>query len=500
MIVTSSGAGSAAGAGFDPAQLARQALTEQTEAEALPVVAAAAERVATDARLWQWTGLLLRALDRREEAIAALRRAQRLQPSDVSIAHGLAHVTLEAGLDAVALFERAAALAPGRRDVLLGMTAAHFAAGAPDRATAGLSRRLHEEPQWLDGHEYLSKLRWMLGETDAFANSYEQALGSGPRPVEFWVSYIEALLRAKAYDRAGDVLARARRAVPHSATLDMNEAILRSETGDVSAADRLFARLMTTPDETIILHAVRHLLTVGRIDQAARVIDSWLDRPARSDALWPYAGTVWRLLGDPRHTWLEGQDGLVAVIDLANRLPPLDQLAERLRILHRARFQNLDQSVRGGTQTDGVLFANIDPLIQATRAVVVDAVRGYIDRLPLSDPRHPTLSPRRDRPPRFSGSWSVRLQAAGHHANHVHPAGWISSALYVVLPDGDGHAGWLTVGMPQDELGITLEPMRRIEPRPGRLVLFPSTMWHGTVPFEVGERLTIAFDVAHPAP
>ncbi|HYD23379.1 MAG TPA: putative 2OG-Fe(II) oxygenase [Croceibacterium sp.] len=42
--------------------------------------------------------------------------------------------------------------------------------------------------------------------------------------------------------------------------------------------------------------------------------------------------------------------------------------------------------------------------------------------------------------------------------------------------------------------------MRTIEPRPGRLVLFPSAMWHGTRPFPAGERLTVAFDVARPAP
>ena len=45
------------------------------------------------------------------------------------------------------------------------------------------------------------------------------------------------------------------------------------------------------------------------------------------------------------------------------------------------------------------------------------------------------------------------------------------------------------------ELGLDLPPIRLIEPKPGRLVLFPSTMWHGTVPFAAGERLTVAFDV-----
>jgi len=78
--------------------------------------------------------------------------------------------------------------------------------------------------------------------------------------------------------------------------------------------------------------------------------------------------------------------------------------------------------------------------------------------------------------------------------------GWLSSALYVALPDsmGTGDQGWLKLGEPQAELGVDLPPFRTVEPRPGRLVLFPSTMWHGTIPFEAGERMTVAFDVARP--
>jgi hypothetical protein len=103
---------------------------------------------------------------------------------------------------------------------------------------------------------------------------------------------------------------------------------------------------------------------------------------------------------------------------------------------------------------------------------------------------------------RFSGSWSVRLRGGGRHANHVHPKGWISSALYIGLPDraqGDADdAGWFTVGEPQEALGLNLMPRLKIEPKPGHLVLFPSWMWHGTVPFADGERLTVAFDVRPP--
>jgi hypothetical protein len=81
--------------------------------------------------------------------------------------------------------------------------------------------------------------------------------------------------------------------------------------------------------------------------------------------------------------------------------------------------------------------------------------------------------------------------------------GWLSSALYITLPEGLGgadHSGWLTLGEPQEELRLELPPTRMVEPKPGRLALFPSWMWHGTRPFAEGERLTVAFDVARSAP
>ena len=487
--------------GNDPAQLARRALIDQTEETALPIVEAAATRNATDARLWQWTSLLLRSLDRREEAIAAMDRAAQLCPTDPSIAHGLAHVSLEAGVDAVPLFDRAMRLAPNNGAILLGMAAAELAQGAGGHAVARLETVLNAQPLWIEGHEQIAKLRWMLGVRDGFADSYEKALARAPQNEMLWISYIITLLHARDYRGAAAALARARRAGVRGRAIDLNDAIIRSETGAMAEADRLFSNVLAAPDDVTAVHYVRHLLRSGRIEQAGAAMAPWI-ASAASGARWPYAAAIWRLMGDERLSWLEPYDSLISVVDLTNQLPPLELLADRLRQLHQAQSQQLDQSVRSGTQTDGILFANIDPLIQQVRRAVVSAVEAYIARLPARDPKHPTLAPRRDRRPRFAGSWSVRLHGAGYHANHVHPAGWISSALYIALPDTDAEgpeAGWLTLGQPEIELGLSINPVRTIRPRPGQLVLCPSTMWHGTIPFAHGERLTIAFDVAQPA-
>ena len=55
----------------------------------------------------------------------------------------------------------------------------------------------------------------------------------------------------------------------------------------------------------------------------------------------------------------------------------------------------------------------------------------------------------------------------------------------------------LAEGLEEDVVrGVALGPEHVVKPEPGRLVLFPSYMWHGTVPFDGdAPRLTVAFDL-----
>jgi len=159
------------------------------------------------------------------------------------------------------------------------------------------------------------------------------------------------------------------------------------------------------------------------------------------------------------------------------------------------RVHPLDQSLKLGSQTHIDLRFVGDPVIQAFINIIQDAVEQYVDALPQDD-THP-LYRRRSGRARPSGMWSVRLEPDGRHVNHVHPQGWLSSAYYVAVPPPDPEApdaGALQLGLPRYPTpGATAE--RLIPAVAGTLVLFPSYMWHGTVPARTGTRLTIAFDV-----
>ncbi len=490
-------------AGADLWEVVRQALGARDSGHpehGIELIRTAMERHPGHSTLWQVLGLLYRAREDLLPALEALHEAARLSPTDPKIAHALARTTMEAGHSSLDLFENARRLAPLDGDLLVSRAAGQLAEGKGKEAMEELDALLGTNPNWVEGHAALANLRWMLGERDIFTQSFESALAGQPNNMKLWLALIARLMHAEKYAGADEAVQRARQAAGPNLALDVSEAVCAAELGDVARADRLFEQLAAVSDPALTARYVRHLLRTGRVDEAAKLAHSLIGGPEEAQA-WPYLAVCWRLLGDERWHWLEGDPRLVGVYDIMERAD-LGPLKERLRSLHNTVSDPIGQSVRGGTQTDGPLFARVDPEIRALRALIVQTVQEHIAKFEPIDPSHPILRHGKGSPVRFAGSWSVRLSGGGSHTQHIHQQGWISSAFYVTVPDeeemGAAPTGWLSLGAPPADLAIDLAPFRMIEPKPGRLILFPSITWHGTIPYRSGERMTVAFDIARP--
>lgn len=474
------------------------ALINGDHAEALlPHARRLAETHPASAQAHQLLGLAARTCGESQTAHAAFAAAASLAPGDALIAHSHARTALEAGLPASDLFVDAARLTPNDGSILTGHAAALLAEGRAGEAIAALTRTLAGQPLWLEGHRSLAALRGQMGQDPL--SSITAALAAHPRAPELHHLAISTALQARDLPRAGAALDAARAALGPAVWISLNAAHLASETGALAEADTHFLAAGTPDSKAAWMHA-RHLIRAARPEAAAALLEPMLGQPG-AEALWPYLSLAWRMTGDQRAAWLENDPRLVGVYDIGLSPEQLAELADHLRTLHRAKSAPLDQSVRGGTQTDGNLLLRAEPAIRDLRTRLLAVTAQHIAQFPPPDPRHPSLPARRT-PQRIAGSWSVRLSDAGFHTDHVHPQGWLSSALYLALPktlgaSADDHAGWLSLGEARD-LVPGLAPYRLVEPKPGRLVLFPSTMWHGTRAFPAGERLTIAFDIARP--
>ena len=444
-------------------------------------------------------------------AIATCREVIRQQPDAPRI-----HYSLGQLLRQECEFEEAAtayetALGQGLTipDAYRNLAEAWLEAGYPDKAMAAANNGVQRFPDHALLHRVRARLHRELEAPGDPVQPLWQAARATPGNADLWRTLAELLGRLERKEEARAALAEARsRGCPDTAELRLLEATSLAWSGMDAEATRQFDALnRACPDHRDIkLVFARHLLSNGDPGRAESLCAEVLEHAPLDQLALAYRGTAWQLLEDPREPWLLDYERMISQVDVpppagfASTTAFFEALGEVLVSLHRTRAHPIEQTVRGGTQTNGFLFRLKAPLLRELEAQIRIAVRETLSAFPR-EPEHPFWGrrPREDRV-RFSGAWSVRLNSAGYHTNHMHPEGWMSSALYVALPDevleGQGQAGHIQFGVPLLDKDLALTPRRIVRPKVGTLVLFPSYMWHGTIPFQSQQpRLTVAFDL-----
>ncbi len=492
-------------------------------------------------------GLALHALLRNEEAEKAYRQALRIQPNYLFAMQSLGAVlndlkrprdaerifrqalaldsknprqvaALEHNLgvslkmqrrydEALALFDSAQSRVPDMPAVDFNRAATLQQMGRYDEAIAAYRRALMADPVNPRIHDDLNQLLYRLKRDDDFLKSYDEAEAVYPGAPVLSLGRADFLLRTQRYEEARNAYGRVAEQDPDIVYawdgLALAETYLHNFGAAIAAHE---SSLKLNPHNPAAwCNYAMTFIAAGEPVRAIKACEEALKRdPYHQNAL-ALLGTAWRMAGDSRDEALNDYENFVQVFEIEPPAGYADietfnrDLNAYLDRLHRDKREMLDQTLRGGTQTlDDVFGAGHAP-IEALRAEIDKVIGAYIARM-KEKADHPLLG-RKGKSFGYSGSWSSRLHDCGYHTNHVHPKGWISSAYYVALPetvsDAQGKQGWIKFGEP----GIETPPMkdairRTIQPKIGRLVLFPSYMWHGTVPFHSqNSRTTIAFDV-----
>jgi len=517
--------------------------------EAVAALETAAQAAPTDPQAWTELGIAMLKQGQAGRATGALERAVALRPEAARAWHALGNAR-RAGDDlegAEAAFRRVVVLTPGSASAwvnlgvvlrLLGRPAeslpcleaarkagytgpelmdaeagALVDVGRFEAAVDTVRALIREFPEYPAGQVMLVHLLWEHGSVLAPGEDpfgvIRSAVRDHPDHRALQLAYVGLLLESRQTEEALQRIRALRARSDHHllVALEANALEILDQPEQAGVLYEQAHRVFGAADPSFLNAYARYLLKSGRWDAAAlRATEATQTNPHDQEA-WAYLGTAWRLTGDPREHWLCDYEQL---IDLVEVEPPagyagmgefLAALEAALEPLHQARREPIRQSLRGGSQTPGKLFGRPDAVIDATRSALLKAIERRVAALP-ANPDHPFLQ-RKARSVRFSGSWSVKLRSSGKHVNHIHPQGWMSSAFYVSLPpsvrekaDEEDTAGYIQFGQPPVELGLGLPPRRVIRPRAGYLALFPSYMWHGTVPFEdEAPRITVAFDM-----
>lgn len=463
------------------------------------------------------------------------------EPSpELLLLHGHASMMLKQPERASESFGRLVALAPRNHDARLRFSAAlcdsgnhaeaesqvriaiaHGADGAEARFVLGraligqnklaeaepeLRRTLRANPGHIGGHNNLSELLWMQsGDVGVATVELDAALRSQPELSPLRICKARMFLAAEDPESAIAEIERGLAITPDNFDLTLaaaQTALDHDAQGALRYSTRAL-RLESSNPRALSAYGDA-LLATGNAEQATAVATELLAiRPEDGRGIALLASAL-RMAGDPRSRELFDYEHFVStqLIDVPKGWQTLDdylrELAAALHRLHSRTAHPVGQSLRGGSQLELDFDSVSEPAIASFAQAIHGPVSRYVEALGVGSD---LMRRRNTGRHRIKGAWSVRLRPNGFHVNHFHPEGWISSACYIELPatvDTNGREGWLQLGEPGFKTDPPLPPEIHVKPEPGLLVLFPSYMWHGTVPFSGPEnetRLTIAFDV-----
>ncbi len=472
----------------DPLSIARFLLDRGRSSEARDVLAQAIAGGRDGAPLRSLLGLILHQLGDLTGCERELRHAVRLAPDDGAAQFALAAICHRLG-------DEAGAEAATRRAIALGMDDIHSyqllgrifnKQGRFDEAESAWRNAVRRAPASPQAQRELAQLVWMrtgdLGQARA-------ELDAAPQTHEI-VAITVRLLQAAGEEEAAYALAAARADRDPALNVLAARAGLRIDPRD--ADRRLSAAPPGVSPDARAKGEIEVDLALGRIEQAVRRSEALHAARPGDQHVTALLAMAWRLAGDPRYKTLYDYDRLVKTyrIDPPEGWSSLDDylgdLGQALDKIHGPLTHPVGQSLRHGSQTMRGLADYPDKAIGALFRAIDSPIRRHLAAIGAPDQNYG-----------FSGAWSVRLNSGGFHINHIHPEGLLSSAFYVRTPKSlQGFEGALKFGEPGPPTAPPLREDHRIKPEPGMLVLFPSYMWHGTVPFSSEEkRLSCAFDI-----
>ncbi len=384
-------------------------------------------------------GHVLRATNRIDEARRAFEQAVRLDPQHAVAWRNLGAACL-AGDDppgALRAFRRALDLMPGNPQFRYLMATATHRSGDLDGAVAAYRELLDEHPGHADAWANLGMALQDQGDLAGAVTAYRAALARAPADLN-------------TRNRLGDALVAAGR---HPDALEVADDTLAADPGNPAAiATRALA-----------------LAATGRRDDAASLLA--MDRLVRS----------FRIAAPPGFT----------DIGAFNR-----DLGRFVTGHPSLRHEPAGHATRLGSHTRDLLGGDPGP-VACLVAAARDAIRDYLEAL-TPDAGHPFPGPR---PAEHElVMWAVVMDQRGHQLPHIHPAAWLSGVYYVELPEAvteSGQEGWIEFGHPPEDLATgPLPAVKHLRPEEGMLVLFPSYLYHRTIPFTSGQRrISVALDV-----
>ncbi len=450
-------------------------------------------------------GLAMMSVGSLDNAGSAIQAALQMKAEPIGLAY-LGEVLRLMGRtsDAIACHEKCVGAGCTDAEAYLLAGNAYYDADQIDTALTHYEKAVLLKRHYVDAHDTLNKALWEHGKHTNFLKSFDLAIEKLPTLLILRLRQAYFRILAGKLDDAAAQLNYCLDTFGPNARVYAELAGVKKQLNKDFDTLPLYAQAyeLDAADANMLKAYGRNLIGAQQYERAAEILAECKAIDSADQECLAFLSAANTHVKPEDAARVNDYDGLVQAFEPR---PPAEYaslqnfnaaLLSALQPYHRSEAAPLDQTLVRGTQTHGMLFNNNSKEIKQLESMLRECIKDYIAHLQKVGPVE--IKNRISDSFEFSGAWSVQLSEGGYHLDHVHSAGWISSVYYVEVPDelnDETHEGWLKFGDMHFDPNNT-GPHRFVKPIPGRLVLFPSYMLHGTVPIQKGKRrTTVAFDV-----
>lgn len=403
--------------------------------------------------------------------------------------------------EAIAALRRALMLRPGAAVTLANLGSCLIAADRPAEAEAPLREAVAAKPDHVEAWNNLGVALARTGRAAEADQAYGRALTLRPGYAEAALNRVDVLDRLGKGDEAEKIAGAVLASLPGHPRAANQLAGLRDRRGDLAGAIGLYQQALDKGglNHPIGINMAMALLRAERPAEALALCDRLLAAsPSITTPLALKCAALERLGDAAALAELMGLDRFVAVIDI-DAVPGFADmdafhaaLEAELAAHPSLTFEPEGLVTKSGRQSDELANAGTQAI-----AALADLARKALGdhATAVGGEDHPWL---RARPDRWDLTlWGTILSPGGAVEPHIHAPNWLSGVYYPAFPAAltQAQEGWFAIGALPDTLGGGGTRHLR-EPRPGRMILFPSYLWHCTLPFGGQDpRISFAFDL-----
>ena len=172
-----------------------------------------------------------------------------------------------------------------------------------------------------------------------------------------------------------------------------------------------------------------------------------------------------------------------------------DDLVENLLKIKSSLSSTSQALLSNGEQSAGNFLLSNDPSVEIIKKIILNRIKNYRDNYKGSSDGFINKWPKN---PHLYG-WIIDIKKGGSLGSHMHKLGWLSGSLYLNLkkpPESNQGNIIFSLNGANYPVDSKYFPSEEFNIEKGDIVLFPSSIFHKTVPFESEEnRITLAFDI-----